>query len=228
MSIIQLQISQKEFNAFLAQRKHVLPDYEMNKWELFDYVKRNPENTTQEIVDHKVYLLNKFSSTRVPRKDMVDTILRIKNIDKRLKAGDPELVHEIANSSKSYYSFATKYCALHQPDKYPIFDNLVWNFLTYLGKQKFFDDSTHNLFNTIKTSTNGYRNYIKIYDEFILKSGVKPFFKSYDNVDYYVWGYIQIYIRYHKCYDKANELFPDIFKGIISCAIWEIIKNLFV
>src|SRR5208337_3970425 len=59
------------------------------------------------------------------------------------KAGDPTLVDEIAQikfKDKTWhlFSFATKYCAWHQPDKFQIFDRYVdqmlWSYREYIGK----------------------------------------------------------------------------------------------
>ena len=59
------------------------------------------------------------------------------HIDERLAAGDVTLVNEIASVTmesgveKHFYSFATKYCSHHQPEKYAIFDSYVEKVLKY-------------------------------------------------------------------------------------------------
>ena len=198
----------------------------MQELDLMDYVANNPNNTDREIVRKKVYLLNRFYSTRVPREEMVDHILKIDNIDIRLRNGDPNLVLEIAKIDKTYYSFASKFCSMHQPAKFPIFDSLVWSFFEYLGKCGFFSSKTYNLFKTVKVCPNGYTNYITIYDEFLLKSNIKLFYGTYRKVDAYIWSYFQVYIIYHRHMKEADGIFPNIFTGVASCAIWEIIKYL--
>jgi hypothetical protein len=60
---------------------------------------------------------------------------RIKNFDSRLAKGDKNLVEEIrkghgvrrkkTKKEIDFYSFATKYCSEHKPDKYPIYDYYV-------------------------------------------------------------------------------------------------------
>ncbi len=219
------QISQKEYEHFLGNWMKLLPQFAMQELELQEYIKLHPDNTNKQVVSQKVYLLNKFYSTRVPREIMVNNILDIKDLDKRLRAGDSSLVSEIAHVGKTYYSFATKFCSMHQPNKYPIYDSLVWSFFEYLGKQNFFS-STYKLFNSVKNSKNGYSNYIQIYKEFIKKSNIKNFYVSYRKVDTYIWGYFQVYILYHCHQKEANDIFPDIFTGVASCAIWEIMKNI--
>ena len=66
--------------------------------------------------------------------------------DKRLKAEkpDPDLVNEIAyfrgdiNSKKDHFlpafSFPTKYCSWHRPDRYPIADSYSKGMLYYLNE----------------------------------------------------------------------------------------------
>ena len=62
---------------------------------------------------------------------VTERIMSIENIDERLSKGDPALVHEIAkvnlsnDKTRNNYSFATKYCAYHQPHLYPIYDSIV-------------------------------------------------------------------------------------------------------
>ncbi|MGD0769572.1 MAG: hypothetical protein ABSB42_15425 [Tepidisphaeraceae bacterium] len=72
-------------------------------------------------------------------------------IDDRLRAGDPTLVDEIAQvkfSEKTHhlFSFATKYCAWHQPDKFQIFDShveqMLWAYRSY-GFDKFHREDLH-------------------------------------------------------------------------------------
>jgi len=73
-------------------------------------------------------------------------IKNIKNIDERIKNGDPEVVVEIAKSNGkiNLFSFASKYCCYHNKnlygkDDYSIFDNVLKNYLP-----KYFDDITKN------------------------------------------------------------------------------------
>jgi len=103
-----------------------------------------PNNTKVEDILVKVALLNDFYSTMIIRTDQVaEHILNIKDIDERLKEGDRNLVNEIANVSitslggeskdRNFFSFATKFCCNHQPEKYAIYDRFVaqalWKFI---------------------------------------------------------------------------------------------------
>lgn len=103
-------------------------------------------NTAIEDVLIKVAALNDFYSTNIfsiypVAKHIVDM-----NIDSRLKAGDLTLVNEIAKVASAegkehhFYSFATKYCSHHQPEKYAIFDSYVEKMLKYFrGVDRFYD-----------------------------------------------------------------------------------------
>ena len=70
----------------------------------------------------------------------------MKNIptpSKEEKSGDASLVTDIAHielngKEKYFYSFATKYCAMHQPERFPIYDRFVGEMLRYFRKQTHF------------------------------------------------------------------------------------------
>lgn len=99
-------------------------------------------NTTLEDVLIKTSCLNDFYSTNIfSVYDVAVHILSIPDLDLRLRAGDLALVNEIANVKrlgKTFYSFASKFCSHHEPDKYPIYDYYVEKMLLYFkGKEKF-------------------------------------------------------------------------------------------
>lgn len=96
------------------------------------------ENTNLDIILMKVTLLNSFYSTMIKNKDLVAVARYIEclGIDERLaQNGDKpniELVYELAYGIRDYvikkdinniYSFASKYCAWHEPNLYPIVDS---------------------------------------------------------------------------------------------------------
>ncbi len=133
----------------------------------------------------KTVLVNNFYSTNIyATYEMALHIKDIKDIDKRLNVGDESLIDEIANielkngKKRCFYSFATKYCALHQPDKYPIYDKFVVEMLKYYKKKdKFSSFKNNNLKN--------YGNFKKAIDEF------KKFYKlnnfTYKEIDAFLW-----------------------------------------
>ena len=57
---------------------------------------------------------------------LADNISKL-NFDKKVSTPDPNLVKEIASTSgiKNVFSFASKYCAVHNPTAYSIYDSVV-------------------------------------------------------------------------------------------------------
>ena len=88
----------------------------------------------------KASCLNDFYSTRIfAIYPVAKRILSIKDLDKRLKAGDIKLVRELGNvkigdNKRYFYSFATKYCSHHNPIAFPIYDSYVEKVLVYFNK----------------------------------------------------------------------------------------------
>ena len=108
-----------------------MESYRLQEDLLQHLVKKYPDHKNKAAVETKVKLLNLFYSTGIQATNkMSENILSIRDIDKRLSKGDKSLIPEIATLSfddkKRYnYSFATKYCAYHQPEKFPIYDSIV-------------------------------------------------------------------------------------------------------
>ena len=88
----------------------------------------------------KASCLNDFYSTRIfAIYPVAKRILSIKDLDKRLKAGDIKLVRELGNvkigdNKRYFYSFATKYCSHHNPIAFPIYDSYVEKVLVYFNE----------------------------------------------------------------------------------------------
>ena len=88
----------------------------------------------------KASCLNNFYSTRIfAIYPVAKRILSIKDLDKRLKAGDIKLVRELGNvkigdDKRYFYSFATKYCSHHNPIDFPIYDSYVEKILLYFNE----------------------------------------------------------------------------------------------
>lgn len=108
-----------------------------------DCFKRFPKNDDVTIVAMKVGLIDITNSTHVSQYknkisavEIAECIMSIKNIDERIKNGDPEVVNEIArsNGNINLFSFATKYCCYHnknlyENDDYSILDTILKNHL---------------------------------------------------------------------------------------------------
>ena len=109
------------------------------------------------------------------------------NIDNRLEQGDLSLVKAIASKDgdpilpKKFYSFATKYCSYHQPDKYSIYDRYVGLVLTELQKRDGYSD-----FKRIEDLTD-YNRYMKALDDFRTYYGFPENEYSKKKLDKYLW-----------------------------------------
>ena len=92
----------------------------------------------------KCSVLNDFYSTNIFKIYPVAKHILSLQIDKRLQDGDPTLVNDIAKNEvggkeKNFYSFASKYCSHHFPEKYPIYDYYVQKVLVYFRRVDGFD-----------------------------------------------------------------------------------------
>ena len=181
----------------------MLVNYEIQEVDCLQCKKEYPSNSNMSDVCAKVSILNSYYSTRVPVETMVENIVKQASqnaLDNDLRCGKPEAVHKVACvNTHDNFSFATKYCALLRPDKYPIYDRLVWMFFTQLKNLDFFDKETNKKFaNVNKKGSKAYGDYVEIYKEFIEKSGIKSFCKNYREVDAYIWGACEMYILLEK------------------------------
>lgn len=184
-----------------------LPSYSIQEDILQRLVKKYPDHKNAGAVDTKVKLLNLFYSTGIQATNLMAAhILLIKDIDARLKAGDKSLVAEIATLKLSNgdvrfnYSFATKYCALHQPTKYPIYDSIVADTFESLFVQGYFPKYTYSRTKSKlpNTFTKGeFAAKLKEYDFFV--DFYKYFMELFDltkftvrEVDAYIWGAFKV------------------------------------
>jgi hypothetical protein len=106
---------------------------------LFDAM---PHNIDMGEVGVKVAALNGLYATGILAVVQMSTHITTLDIDARLAepAADAKLVEEIATFNikgkvRRNYSFATKYCAFHRQDLYPIYDSLVAGVLNTLLQQ---------------------------------------------------------------------------------------------
>ena len=144
-----------------------------------------PQNDNLHEVLIKVACLNDFYFTNIfSIYDVAKHIVELK-IDERLNssATDFDLVKDIAKNSisdidKNFYSFATKYCSHHKPDKYAIFDSYVEEVLKYFrNADHFFEFSNEDL--------RDYEKFHKIVTEFGNHYGLKKY--SLKELDRYLW-----------------------------------------
>lgn len=110
-----------------------------------------PTNTDPDIVAMKVGLIDITNSThlsqhksKISMVELSRIIASIPDIDARIKAGDPEVVNQIArsNGNINLFSFASKYCCYHNKnlygqDDYSILDTVLKEYLP-----RYFNDVT--------------------------------------------------------------------------------------
>lgn len=180
-----------------------MESYRIQESLLRKLVDEYPTHENKSAVETKVKLLNLFYSTGIQAVNlMAEHILSIEDIDGRLLQGDSKLVPQIAKLKvgkgdvRFNYSFATKYCAYHQPKKFPIYDSIVA--LTFaslfekglLPKYKYSrgKSNTRNTYSKTEfmDKLKEYDFYIKVYNHFMEEYDLTSL--CYREVDSYIWG----------------------------------------
>ena len=144
------------------------------------------QNNQFDIVKVKTSTLNLYYGTFIMATNkLAQGIFNITDIDTRLKKGDLSLVDDIANIlSRRNYSFATKYCACHNPNAFPIYDKYVAEKFAQIicnGNLVGFSGSlTKN-----RQNLKNYSYYVSVYDAFIIQYNLQTL--NYRQVDIYLW-----------------------------------------
>jgi hypothetical protein len=106
-------------------------------------------------------------------------------IDSDLKAGSPSIVKGVAaltirRKTRRHYSFATKYCSWHFPEKFPIFDNVVgkllWNYQTHYSFGSF-----------ERADLKEYERYKEVLEAFKHHFSLETF--AFREIDRFLWYY---------------------------------------
>jgi len=194
-----MQITKKDFDDTLNNRDILLPDYALQEKVLADIFTKYPNNTTLAEVILKVNLLNAFYSTGIL--DVVTVARHIvkQHVDTDIQNGNVAVIDKIARVKHNgkcwnHFSFATKYCSFHQPQKFPIFDSFIAECFSQLSKNNYFQKKFPK--NTIR---NCYSNFKKFYDEFMTNQPALP--KDYKEVDRYLWSSLKV-----QTLNKKNKL----------------------
>ena len=121
--------------------------YKQTEPMLHELLKQFPENNEPYQIASKVLMLDKLYATQIFNykkleflTEIVENIRTIPNFDERVKNGDPTVVPEIYRGfKKRMFSFATKYCCLHNSvvygkDDYSIYDSSVRKYLPKYAK----------------------------------------------------------------------------------------------
>lgn len=121
--------------------------YKVTEPMLHELLKAFPENKEPYQIAAKVLMLDKLYATQIFNYkkleflgEIVKNIRTIENFDERVKNGDPTVVPLIYRGFKTrMFSFATKYCCLHNSvvygkDDYSIYDSSVRKYLPKYAK----------------------------------------------------------------------------------------------
>ena len=168
---------QARLNEWAALSKYV--DQEKSLDKLFTTF-----NSNTDLIDVliKVSCLNDFYSTNIfSVYDVAKHIRSIRNLNSRLVAGDLTLVNEIADVkslNKTFYSFASKFCSHHEPDKFPIYDYYVEKVLMYFKVKGSFDKFK-------KENLKEYRRFYAILENFRKFYSLTNF--TIKEIDRYLW-----------------------------------------
>jgi hypothetical protein len=144
---------------------------------------RWPENRDLGQVLAKVTLLNALYATRIMNVYPVAHRILDLDIDERLRSGDSSLVADIANTrdgdkKRFRLSFATKYCAWHEPEKFQIFDsNVAWMLCEYRRAFAFDEVKWENL--------RDYGYFVRVIDAFCDHFGLREFTRK--QIDKFLW-----------------------------------------
>lgn len=194
---------------FLAQHRDKTIDSASER-ALQNFTQAHLAHDDYDAVSIKATLLNMFYATGIQAIElMAKNIYGIENIDEILaqKKYSTDLVNRIAllkfgegKKDRNNYSFATKYCALHQPEKYPIYDSIVANCLTkimteggllpYTLKKKYSEVSTLTYMTQgeFQEALRNYDFFVRVYDRFMELYGLKKEGITYRDVDWYIWA----------------------------------------
>lgn len=164
-----------------------------------------PLNTDLDEIVLKVSTLNSLYGTNVYDITAVARHILTKNVDHRIEVGDAQVVKIIAEVNignkidntvnedskvRNHYSFATKYCAWHNPDKYPIFDYYVQEILCgYRLRDQFCDFYQYNLW--------VYPTLKQIIDVFQERYNLTAF--GYKDLDKFLW------LAGKECYPRQKK-----------------------
>jgi len=151
---------------------------------LADLVANYPSNSQVEHVLLKVSALNGLYSTNIFAVTDVAIHISKRKIDLLLAIGNLDAVDRIAwikigGKSRRNYSFATKYCSMHVPKTYPIYDTIVEELLwRYKQKSGYADFRRMDLLD--------YKRFKQIVDQFREYHGLSML--DYKSLDKFLWG----------------------------------------
>ena len=130
---------QQSFQEFLERQEEVIRLFEEN------FV--NPDQMYNVLL--KIRAIDNLYGTNTHNKnDLAEKISNIPNINERLRDGDITLIREIADImhndgheiTDEQFTFASRFCALHQPELFPLYDALMAKTIIILRKEHIIDN----------------------------------------------------------------------------------------
>lgn len=149
--------------------------------------------------------LNDFYSTNIYDIHTVAQHILSLHIDERLEKGDHSLVNDIAHvdvkgKDHFFYSFATKYCSHHQPERYAIYDSYVEKVLLSMNKREHFA-------NFKREDLKDYETYMSVIRAFQQRFGLMQY--NIKQLDQYLWQlgkwYFNQYGLTFKYYNREED-----------------------
>lgn len=144
-----------------------------------------PHNKSEAHIRLKAAVLNDVYSTNIVDTGHISRHIVGLRIDRRLRRHDHRLVNDIADVPRSggprrAYSFASKYCALHEPNGFAIYDSFVDRLLwEYQRRDKFSEFKRKDL--------KDYPVFMTILDDFRQHYGLGRF--ALRKLDKFLWLY---------------------------------------
>jgi hypothetical protein len=187
---------------------HKMERYRLGDAVISSAIQRFPVNIDIEQVLEKVVLINSLYGTAI-----FDTIKISKRIcqiqfDAKIQQADISVVDDIrtghgirtvANNDRDLYSFATKYSSWHDPNTFPIYDNLIKKLLVHLNS----DLNFHTKFSQANLKI--YSLLKNVIDSLIERLQLEEM--NYKQMDQGLWVYAKFLY-------KRDELEPDIVSEI--------------
>jgi hypothetical protein len=167
----------------------------LRKWETLEKYKSQEDALTllfQEFCPHhddivhvllKVSALNDFYGTNIYNTHAVAKHIVALKVDQRIAEGDHSVVNEIAavtigGKARNCYSFASKYCNHHNPERFPIYDSYVETMLLHFRK-------TDRFAAFAKADLKKYHQFVGIIEAFRQHYLLEQF--SLRQIDIYLW-----------------------------------------
>lgn len=169
------------------------------------FVKLCPKNNRIEDILIKCSSLNDFYSTNIFDIHTLAQHIKSLDIDESLQKGDHSVVNKIAHVNVNgkdhfFYSFATKYCSHHQPEKYAIYDSYVEQVLISMNKRGSFSKFKRN-------DLRDYNTYMSLIRAFQQKYGLMKY--TIKQLDQYLWQlgkwYFNNYGLIYKYFNREEE-----------------------